>query len=456
MADFAEIQPGESASGIAVVGGGCSGLLVAVHLLKNHCRDVTVIEPRARLGQGLAYSTPFEQHLLNVPAGKMSAFPADPSHFLKWLHTRNVPGAAPEFFAPRKLYGDYLEDILEQQLRSHGGHGFRHIRSEVIDAEPTAAGIKLALSDRSTIEARKVVLALGNPASSPLDCLPASGDLAGWDISPWLGAALRVRFPGERILLVGTGLTAVDAAQALLPQQAGVIYMVSRRGVLPQVHDLGDLPGAPLMFEPADTLLGMFRKLRRHMESAGCWRCAVDALRPASNEIWVKLSVADRKRFFRHLKTYWEVHRHRMAPQVRCWMDEQIAQAKVQPIGGRIRRSYPDSGGFKVQVSIKRGPERVLEVDRIINCTGLHENYVESPRRLIRNLVGKGLAAANALGVGFRTDSSGALIGVNGPSRTLFTLGPPRRGELFETTAVPEIRMQAENLARFMIQSQSD
>jgi uncharacterized NAD(P)/FAD-binding protein YdhS len=278
-----------------------------------------------------------------------------------------------------------------------------------------------------------------------------------WHVSPWIGDALRVHFAGERILLVGMGLTAVDAAVALHGQSAPCkTYMVSRRGILPSVHDLRYSSAPPPTFEDATNVRAMFRQLRAQIKQLlnedGCWRMTVDALRPVSNEIWQKVPLAGRSQFLRHLKPYWEAHRHRMAPQVRRQMRELEVQGKIESIAGRICASAVQRNAIEVTIAQRRGVQRSLEVDRAINCTGIHENYNKRPRRLIQSLVESGLASANDLGMGFRTDGAGALLDGHGiPSSVLFTLGPPRRGELFETTAVPEIRCQAEALAKRLI-----
>jgi uncharacterized NAD(P)/FAD-binding protein YdhS len=444
---------------VAIVGGGCSGTLVAVQLLRNgYTGRIGVIEPRPRLGYGLAYSTGFEQHLLNVPAGKMSALPDEPAHFLEWLRSRDWHGASPDTFAPRKLYGEYIEDLLESSVSAQGRGNFRHICAEVVDALGTADGVTLELNDGAKVETKKAVLALGNPASATFENAFVEKMGERWHISPWAGDALRVRFPGERILLVGMGLTAVDAALALHGQEKPCqTHMISRRGILPFVHDLRYSPAPPPSFEDATNVRAMFRQLRvqirQLLNEDGCWRMAVDALRPVSNEIWQRVSPSGRSQFLRHLKPYWEAHRHRMAPQVRRRVRELEAQGKIESIAGRICDSAVKGGAIELTIAQRRGAQRLLEVDRAINCTGIHEDYNKRPRRLIRSLIERGLATANDLGMGFRTDGAGALIDAHGiPSTALLTLGPPRRGELFETTAVPEIRCQAEALARRLIQ----
>lgn len=449
------VMPSEAhCSPIAIVGGGCSGLLVAVQLFRNGFRGrVSVIEPREQLGAGLAYSTSFDEHLLNVPAGRMSALTGLPAHFLEWLQAHHWPDANSDSFAPRKLYGEYLRDLLQQAIGGRGGIHLSHIRSEALRAHADANGARLHLSDGQTVHAERVVLALGNPASCPAPGLPREGLEDRWHLSPWFGNALRVRFTGERILLLGTGLTAVDSALALQSQEADCkVYMLSSRGLLPQVHDLRVRAGMPPLPLSQGNLRTMLRELRDRIEMAGqeaiCWRPVIDALRPLSNEIWSQLPLSDRQRFLRHLKRHWEPHRHRMAPEIRARLDGYQRSGALEIMGGRIQDVRPCGRETQIRILTKQAGERVLEVDRIISCTGIHENYTDSPRPLTRSLMENGLALANDLGIGFRADRHGALLDRElRPSSIFFTLGPPRRGELFETTAVPEIRVQAESLA---------
>jgi uncharacterized NAD(P)/FAD-binding protein YdhS len=441
-------------SDIAIVGGGCSGLLVAAQLFRQGFPgNITIIEPRAALGRGLAYSTPFDEHLLNVPAGKMSALPGEPSHFLDWLRASRFPNAEPALFAPRKVYGEYLESVLDREVKRGR---FTHVRAEVTAIGSNGSIAELTLGDGSTFEAVRVVLALGNPASSPNPAPPLAERPIQWHLSPWFDDALRLRHPGERVLLVGTGLTAVDAALALQSQDAACqIHMLSRRGARPHVHSPGPPPARPPDF--ADhRLRSMFSELRRLIENMRqsdlSWRMAIDSLRPVSNRIWQELSAGERRQFMRHLKTYWETHRHRMAPEVRSLMDRYEKNGAVEVVAGRLREARHCGKTIAVRIALRQGGERLLEVDRVINCTGIHESYVDHPRPLIGSLIQKGLACANDLGIGFRTDANGALIDASGRSSTfLFTLGPPRCGDLFETTAVPEIRTQAEALAQHLL-----
>jgi len=113
---------------VAIVGGGCSGLLVAAQLFRQGFGgSVAIVEPRSALGRGLAYSTPYDDHLLNVPAGKMSALPSHPSHFLEWLRAGRIPEASPTCFAPRKVYGEYLSSLSKFGWREQHTIVFDHL-----------------------------------------------------------------------------------------------------------------------------------------------------------------------------------------------------------------------------------------------------------------------------------------------------------------------------------------
>ncbi|MCU1235792.1 MAG: hypothetical protein JWP63_3759 [Candidatus Solibacter sp.] len=441
---------------IVVVGGGCSGLLVAFQLLqKGFSGPLTLVEPRAELGQGIAYSTRFDGHLLNVAAEKMSALPSEPSHFLDWLRARGVAGAAPGMYAPRRLYGEYLAELLR------GEHAkFRHVRAEVVKiastSSSTSSSARLTLDDGTSIDAERVVLALGNPTTGSR----AEGAPAGleehWHGSPWVGNALRLRTPGERILLLGAGQTAVDAVLTLQSQPGGChVHMLSRSGRLSQVHSTDFTPAPPHTISAQRGIRAIVRELRAQVRSAReqgiPWQAVVDSLRPVSNEMWHGLPLADRRRFMRHLKTYWETHRSRMPPSVGEQLDKYRAAACVEIIAGRLRKCALTESGVAVRVALRGGGERLIEVDRVIDCTGIHEYYHVRARPLIAGLLRDGLASANDLGIGFHADENGALIGP--ASGVLFTLGPPRRGDLFETIAVPEIRAQAEALAAYLMAS---
>ena len=434
-------------------------MLVAAQLLRLGFQgSLTIVEPRSGLGKGLAYSTRYDAHVLNVAAGKMSAFPDHASHFLEWLRARHDSGASAGAFATRKLYGEYLQGLFEEELnRTAGNLRFRHICAEAVSVRSAGPSARIALSNGESIEARAAVLALGNPASSrALGRLPAASDSCVQP-SPWLDDALSLRRPSERVLLLGTGLTAIDAAVALLGAgEDSQVVMVSRRGLLPAVHSsclpAPDLPRFPAHGSLASIVREILARVAWMKSNGYCWRLAVDSMRPVSNQLWTGLAPGEQRRFLRHLKPYWEPHRHRMAPDMARRIQSLRSQGRLSVLAGQIAGISQKSDCIEVLVALRDGMEERLIVDRVINCTGIVEHYNENPRPLIRSLIADGEATANDLGIGFRTDSRGALRNSAGSAaQVLFTLGPPRRGELFETTAVPEIRAQAAELARLLL-----
>lgn len=441
---------------IAIIGGGCSGVLAAISLLREAPdEDLIVIESREDLGRGMAYSTPWYEHLLNVPAAKMSALPSEPSHFAEWLTRRGWPPTCGSSFVPRRVYGDYLGDVLRTAV-ARAEQSFRHIRSEVEDLELTPRGIRLVLQDGSSLHAGRAVLALGNPPPRPLAAL--AGFDAGENCFPslWCPGAVELHSREENVLLIGSGLTAMDAVLALAAAgHTGTVQIVSRRGQLPQPHRTAAQEADPGAAPQPAGLRALLHNLRqeavRRGQSGENWRHAVDSLRPVTNALWEQLSLAEQRRFLRHLKAYWDTHRHRMAPEVADAVEHYRHQGRLRVCAGRLLSVYRGERGLEVSIARRRGGELRVEADRIINCTGIEEKYTESSRPLIRSLAAGGLAAVNRLGTGFSADSSGALIDARGRiSNRLFTLGPTRSGDLIETVAVPEIRQQADILARYL------
>lgn len=412
---------------VAIIGGGCSGALAALHLLRSQePTRVHLIEPRAIAGTGLAYSTGCSQHLLNVPARGMSIFPEAPNDFVEWLGC----GTDPDGYFPRMVFGRYVADRLE----STSGVLVRH-HSEAVDIEREREVAIVRLKDGRRLEADFVVLALGNFARAMKSMQSA-----------WTLGALDVRDPDSAVALAGSGLTAVDAFIGLRAKgHRGVVHMISPRGLLPQKH-------APLRTVPqrwkAATLRELVREVRERAGS-GDWRDVIASLRGITNELWLDLSPEDRARFLRHVKPYWDVHRHRMAPQIGEMIQEARQDGSLRVHAGRIQQIVRGADALQIDVRLRSQRSLQLCVQRAINCTGAEQDFrrVESP--LLRSLFRKGWLTPNPLGMGVRTNESGAILD------WLYALGPMRIGGLLETTAVPEIRMQAAALAETLIAERS-
>ena len=444
---------------VTIIGGGFSGTLVAVllgRLARSRGLDIAVSlwEQGDGSARGHAYATDCPKHLLNVPAGRMSAFADEPGHFLEWVRARGVP-AGPGSFVERRLYGAYLGEILDRGLREARGR-LRMTRGRVVDVDATEAVLRIQLADGRTDHADAVVLATGHPLPSP----PARFDRAvqesgRFEPNPWSPAATGGLADDSDLLLIGSGLTAVDVLlQARELGFKGTVRVLSRRGLLPLAHGSDPLrPSVDLPTLGPPRVRTMMRALRSEVAEAATrgidWRVVFDSLRPRTQELWKSLPLVERQRFLRHARPYWEVHRHRVAAPVKAAVESELAAGTLVRHAGRILGIDLEGDRLRVMVRPRGGgAEYALRVQRVVNCTGPNTGIEILDSPLTRSLLAKGLCRADLLGIGLACDADGAVLyGANRPSRRLFTLGPLRKGELWETTAVPELRVQAGLLA---------
>jgi uncharacterized NAD(P)/FAD-binding protein YdhS len=435
-----------------IAGGGASGVLVAARLAyKSPDARVVIVEPRAALGRGMAYSTPYAGHILNVPAARMSAFGEDPEHFVRFIRGRYGETYAPDAFVPRPIYGEYLESVA-REAAAYAGERWRHVQASILATSIDGSSVRVICDDGASVFGDALIVATGN--AQPAPWMRANADVLVSDrffASAWDDGALTPRNLDEAMLLLGTGLTAVDALIGLRSNgHRGTIWMVSRRGLLPHEHRLFD---APPQANPDATsmhdLLGAFRAVASRPKQ---WRAALDGLRPRTNALWQALSVNDQRRFVRHVMPYWNVHRHRMAPQVARTVAGEISSGTLRMLAGRTGVFAQCEDGFVVPVTLRQTHRTIeLTVGRVINCSGpAHDvRLLENP--LIGNLIEQGIMQPAEIGIGPDVAPSGALRDANGSdSMRVFAIGPVRYGTLIETTAMPEIRAQAEELATLL------
>ncbi|MBS0385284.1 MAG: FAD/NAD(P)-binding protein [Proteobacteria bacterium] len=436
---------------IAIVGAGFSGAAVAAQILKRRrAPDVVLIERGRRFGPGLAYGGPERAHLLNVRAANMSVFPDQPDDFVRWLNRRQRRDHA-TLFAPRPHYGAYLEDVLDRAARRAWGR-LKRVRGVAIACRMVEPGWVVELEGGGTIEADAVVLATGN-AASVMPSVFESGGVAVLDA--WNPEAVRRMRRGESALMIGVGLTMIDLALTLSRDaRAGPIYALSRRGLLPRAHLQDPAPAAVTTLAlPSDLseALHVFRREVRLMAEKGePWQHAVDRLRAQTPDLWRRLTLEQQERFLRHLRPWWDVHRHRFAPEIAARVAELQASGRLRILSGEIVSAKRGSrGGFELQHR-QRGSlvRHRMEVQRVINCTGSSRDVTNSADSLMRQLLDDGLARAHANGLGLDTDGDCRVISASGePHATMVTLGPLTQGVFWESTAVPEIRVRAALLA---------
>ncbi|MEH1843354.1 MAG: FAD/NAD(P)-binding protein [Nostoc sp.] len=456
---------------IAIVGGGFSGSLVATHLLKTASQPLTIklIERSNQIGKGIAYSTDTNCHLLNVSAGNVSAFAHDPGHLLRWLqHNRDeLKAFLPQevnasTFIPRKVYGLYIQSVLaEAEATAPSDVRLERFTDEVVGVQPEEKGAMISLRSGRCFVADRVVLALGNSPSAPPAIQNANSNDESYLRNAWSADALTDLDADASVLLIGTGLTMVDMVLSLNDRQhRGKIYAVSRRGLFPLKHQAAQ--PYPCFLTPENSpksVRSWLRRLRAEVKIAATqgydWRAVIDSLRPMIQKIWQKLPTEEQQRFLRHLTPYWDVHRHRIAPKVADVVTEMLDSGQLTISAGRIQEYQALPDGVAVTVcQRKTQTNHILHVRRVVNCTGVAADYRRSPHPLITNLRSQNLIRPNTIGLGLDTDTHGALYAADGNVSTLlYTLGTPRKGDLWETIAVPELRKQAQELSNTLLQS---
>jgi len=444
----------------AIVGAGFSGTLLALHLLRRTPTRVRVvlIERQNRFAQGPAYATGNPSHLLNVPAGRMSAFHDRPEDFFEWLARQpDAPaGFGPGSFAPRRQFGAYIRQLLHEELRRPGAEGrLELVRGDVaaIETEPQGP-LSLCIGDRR-IEADLAVLAIGNFPPEP----PTIADHAFYDTplyrpDPWATDALDRLDPEAPVLLIGTGLTMIDTVTSLEDAgHRGPIHALSRRGLTPLCHAAAAKPprrpGASIPDRLTDCVRMLRAEARRAVRDGSTWQAALDELRPFGRDLWQNLSSDDKSRFLRHLRPWWDVHRHRLAPDVSCRIDAARARGQLRIHAGRIDSIAADGNVATVTYRPRGKAERhELQVARVVNCAGPACDFDRIPHPLVRRLLADGTVRPDAHRLGLDVTPSGALKDRRGAiSRQLFAVGPVTRGAFWEMTAVPDIRRQCELLA---------
>jgi|KBSSwiStaDraftv2_1062776.scaffolds.fasta_scaffold00221_14 uncharacterized NAD(P)/FAD-binding protein YdhS len=424
---------------VAIVGGGFSGTILAASLARRGIHS-TLIDGSGRAGVGVAYSTTEPAHLLNVRAEGMSAWAGDPDHFARVFEAE---GGDRRGFAERRLFGSYLREILDHAV----GIGRTEVEyATVIGARREGGTWHIELDNGRRLAAAALVLATGNQEPEPLGAFKAVGDR--YINNPWAGAARtavsELAQSGGSALLIGTGLTMVDLALSLDAQGfRGRIVALSRRGLIPRGH--ADFEPAPVELAevPIGDLRGLWRWLRRRSARVG-WRAAVDSLRPFSHTLWQGLRLSDQRRFMRHARPWWDVHRHRIAPQVADTVHGMIAEGRLEVLAGRITGASAVDAGLYVEIRRRGKASASTEhFDYVFNCTGPLHSVALTRNPLLRALLDGDAARPDQLGIGLEVDEHSRVAG----GENLWALGPLTKGRYWEIIAVPDIREQAAAVA---------
>ena len=423
---------------VAIVGGGFSGTMAAAQLARRGIASI-LIEGNGRLGRGVAYSTREPAHLLNVRAEVMSAWPEDLDDFARAVEAE---GGCSQDFSERRRFGRYMDAIVSQTV-SEGL--VRPVEEMAVSARRDAEGWVIGLAGGGEVKANALVLAIGNQEPAPMAV--AKGLSPGRFINnPW-GAEARVadeRLAGsaKSVLLLGTGLTAVDHILALDANgHRGRIVALSRRGQMPRGH----IPYEPVPVERAEVPMGnvlqIWRWLRRRTAQVS-WRAAVDALRPHSSAIWQSFSKPEQRRFMRHARPWWDVHRHRIATEVAQRMKELVGSGQLEVVAGRVHTMRETEDGVEVEIARRgRDTSETIMFDTVVNCTGPLGAMARTTNPILRQMLDDQLIAVDPLGIGLDVDER------DRAGEGVWALGPMTKGKYWEIIAVPDIRGQAAAVA---------
>ncbi|BEU99924.1 FAD/NAD(P)-binding protein [Novosphingobium olei] len=432
---------------VIIIGAGFSGTLLAINLVRLGQPVILVERNSAHLAKGLAFGTARPEHLLNVRARNMRAFPGDPQHFLRWMGF--TPPDQIHRFLPRLAYGHYLRSLLIDAM-AKSGQLLRVQQGEAADIIGQRDEQVVLLDNGERLHGRAVVLAQGNLTPRIPEAL--AGLAPGLVFAnPWDPAALEGLDPDAAVLLLGSGLTAVDVALSLDRQgHKGPIHVLSRRGLRPRSHDEAIVPVRQVAC-PQQSGSALVASVRRRAGEVG-WRNAVDELRPHTRAIWRSHSVAEQARLIRHLRPWWDVHRHRLAPAVDARITSMEISGRLQFLAGRLLGATPADRGFEAVWKPRgRDATRHLHVDRAIICTGPEGDIAQSSEGLLRRLVERGMARSDPHRLGLDVDPVFRIRDAAGVAhKTIFAVGPVSRGADWETVAVPDIRNQVHDLARYL------
>lgn len=438
---------------VAVVGVGASGALVALHLLRaararNVALRLVLIDRNGTFGPGIAYATTDPQHLLNTPSSRLAAYDDDPSHFSRWAAVRGF-GHDPHAFLPRQVYGQYLSQLLRIEA---SGVPTEWLIDEAVAVQSDTDGHRLELRSGRQLDIDSLILAPGAGVAS-VSSLIGITDVARYVDAPWRDSEL-FRISDDRpVLVVGTGLTMVDVVLSLGRRSPRtVVHAISRHGLLPRSHRPSEKTrSSPGPIPTACTLAELVRAVRGRIEDEpDRWREVVDELRPHVPQLWRRLELHDRQRFMNRLHRFWDVHRHRVAPAVDARLTDLRRRGCVHIHAGQVLYARANADGYEVLVDTRAG-QRLLDVGWIVNATGFAGRIENSPDLLLQGMLDQGLVVPDLLKVGIDTTEQGRVFAGGLPSTWIFAVGALRRGTLYESTAIPEIRAQAASVASLAI-----
>lgn len=443
---------------IAIIGGGLSGTLLAHYLLQEDRHPITVFlfeKDFQQLSRGIAYRMSNETHLLNVPAASMNLHGLPTGNFYQWLQLKGHADVLPGDFVSRSLFGTYLKELFQQSVERARHVKVKVITDEVIDIIKEEDSLYVLTASGHTYHVTKAVVANGIlPPADPFE-VTLDIQLTGlYQSNPWNFHYHDKLKKGDQVVLIGTGLTMLDHAVGLLNSNKNIrVAAFSRRGLLPLAHKAYQPYGFPeYTIFPCEDIGELFRSIkayyRMHKSKGLDWRDLIDHIRNQVPQLWKALHDNSKRRFLRHLKPYWEIHRHRAPQPVLDIIQREIDNGRFTLMKGKIREVTTNGKVLNIKL-INQAGTTTIDAHYLLNSSGLQHNISLSSNPLLRNLVERGYMIPDSNKLGVETDESGALSCTAG-EKNIFTLGALRRAAVFECTAAREIGEQAFLLSKIL------
>ncbi len=440
---------------IAIVGGGVSGTAVAFHLLQRQtlkAGQLFIFEPRKRLGAGLAYDTQDPAHRINVPAAKMSLLPDDIEHFQRWLQEKNAladdeaaVAANGGLFPRRSVFGNYINSMIRPYVEDGR---LVHLGQNVERVQRMGHRWKVTGAAGQSVEADILVVATSHPSPlPPRELQEALADHPRFVADPTRPDALAAIRAGDRVLVVGNGLTSADVIASLaLRGHEGPITAISRRGLRSRGHAavkqelFGDF-----VSQPSKTALDLLRRVRtaiREAEAEGrSWHAVIDQVRAQGRHLWQALPVEERRRLVRHLRPFWDVHRFRVAPQVEAVGERTLASGRLEVLAASVAAVDVTDGVIDCTLRLSRSERRIdKQFDAVVVTTGPGHRGILQSQGWIDELSNAGFLALDPARLGLACDMQSRALATDGTAvPSLFISGPLARGTFGELMGLPEV-----------------
>jgi uncharacterized NAD(P)/FAD-binding protein YdhS len=451
---------------IAIIGGGFTGAVVALNLLRRlptESAKLTIIEPRAVLGAGLAYSTLDPAHRVNVPAARLLVLAEEPGAFDQWFKASEAAVSDPDALLPdgraypqRAVFGAYVDGLLRQAAAAPGAIPFEHIQCLAFSVDRAAHGFSIALENGGFVDADIIVLAVSHPPPAVPKPFRDVSSHPKFVSNPWKAGAMAGIGATDHVLIIGTALTAADVIASLKSSgHIGRLRAISRRGLVSRLRKMQQTKTyGDFVSPPHRTVLALLRAVRdtiiRAEASGSTWGAVMDGLRVQGQEVWSALPPSEKKRFLRHLRPFWDAHRYQMAPQPAAIIDAECAAGNLRICAARIQSVSLEGEQFKVTLKSREAGVRTEEkFDAIVNCTGPDHAHVVETNSVLRSLAAAGLICADAFGLGVHTDlSARAVSRTLDPSADIFIAGPLARATFGELMGLPQVSQHAALVAQ--------